>query len=369
VDFFGLLLKTRKSINMKNKITPLFVATLFSIITQVDAQSLTKRIDSLINLMPAQDKINQLINNSFGTTPDNIALGIPGFNMCDGPHGVRCKTATAFPNTVAVAATWDISIAEKVGKAMGEEFWSFGYHQQLGPCIDLCRDPRAGRSTEGAGEDPYLSGQIGTSLTKGIQTSPVIATVKHFMVESKQAYRESCNEIFTERWMMEHYGYNFRTTMQEGACFSIMQAYNLINGVYCSENSKLQDTTLRQRWGYPFYIVSDWHSVRDAKKSIIAGTDICMGTDMYKNNLPGLVSSGQVTTAVLNKAVANVLRTKILSGMMDNYHPKANGSALANSTEHVKVALEASRKSIILLKNHYCPRSPQNMILPSMKRY
>ena len=335
-----------------------FVLITFFGMGQINSQSLNNRIDSLIKLMSTQDKINQLINNSFLTTPDNTALSIPGFKMDDGPHGVRFQKATSFPVGVAVAATWDVSMAEKLGKAMGDEFWSFGYNQQLGPCIDLCLDPRAGRAAETGGEDPFLAGQIGAAVTKGIQTTPVMATVKHFMVESKQNTRETANEIITERGMMEHYGYNFRTTMQEGACFSIMNAYNLINGKHCSENSKLQDTTLRQRWGYPFYTVSDWHAVSNAKNSILGGTDLNMGTDHYKNDLPGLISSGQVSMAVLNKAVSNILRTKILSGIMD-YYPKGN-KGLANSAEHVKIALEASRKSIVLLKN-------TNKILPLNK--
>jgi len=296
-----------------------FAVVILCGISQLYSQSLNNRIDSLISLMSAQDKINQLINNAFGTTPANTTLGIPGFNMCDGPHGVRCQTATAFPVGMAMASTWDISMIRKVGQAMGEEFWAYGYNQQLGPCIDLCRDPRAGRSAESGGEDPFLNGQIAAAVTKGIQTTPVIATVKHFEVESKQAYRTTCNEIFTERWMMEHYGYNFRTAMQEGACFSIMDAYNLINGVHCAENAVLLDTTLRKRWGFPFYVVSDWGAVNSSENSIIAGTDVCMGSSSYQDDLPSLVSGGQVTTAILNTAVANVLRTKILSGMMDYY--------------------------------------------------
>jgi beta-glucosidase len=335
-----------------------FMLITFLVISKLHSQSLNNRIDSLMKLMSTQDKIDQLINNSFLTTPDNTALGIPGFKMDDGPHGVRFQKATSFPVGVAVAATWNVLMAEKVGKAMGEEFWSFGYNQQLGPCIDLCLDPRAGRAAETGGEDPFLAGQIGAAVTKGIQTTPVMATVKHFMVESKQNTRQTANEVFTERGMMEHYGYNFRTTMQEGACFSIMNAFNLINGKHCSENSKLQDTTLRQRWGYPFFTVSDWEALYNAKNGILGGTDLNMGSDHYKNDLPGLISSGQVPMAVLNKAVANILRTKILSGIMD-YYPKGD-KALANSAEHVKIALDASRESMVLLKN-------TNKILPLNK--
>ncbi|NJK87345.1 MAG: glycoside hydrolase family 3 protein [Bacteroidales bacterium] len=145
-----------------------------------------------------------------------------------------------------MASTWDREMLFTIGKAMGEEFWSFGKHQQLGPCIDLCLDPRAGRSAESGGEDPYLSGQTGASVIKGIQTTPVIATVKHFMVESKQSYRHNCNQIYTDRWMMEHFGTNFRTSVQEGASMSIMSSYNLLNGVHgCRKSSFASNNTQR----------------------------------------------------------------------------------------------------------------------------
>lgn len=328
----------------------LFGVVLLCSANTVNAQLLLgARIDSLIALMSAQDKIDQLRNNAFGTTPANTTLKIPGFNMCDGPHGVRNGKNTSFPVGMAMAATWDEDLLLKVGKAMGEEFWANGYNQQLGPCIDLARDPRAGRTAESAGEDPFLSGHVGAALNIGIQQTPVIATIKHFMVESKQSNRNTCNQIFTERLMQEHYGYNFRYSIQKSGVLSLMAAYNLINGVHCTENDTLLRVTLRERWGFPFYVVSDWDAIYDSKKAVDAGTEVCMGSDKYKNDLPTLVASGKLTLASLNTAVSRVLRTKILSGMMD-YYPKGDPT-LANSPAHKQIALECARKSVILLKN------------------
>jgi len=324
-------------------------------------QTLSARIDSIIALMTNQEKIDQLCNNAFFTTATNTRLNIPGFTMSDGPHGVRYASSgtsgnTAFPVGMAMAATFDMNMLYQVGKAMGEEFWVNGIQQQLGPCIDLCRDPRAGRSAESGGEDPYLSGRVGAAIISAVQANtPVISTVKHFMVESKQSNRNTCNEIFTDRWMLEHYGYNFRYATQEGGPLSLMDAYNLINGVHCTENIPLLKTTLRQRWGFPFYVVSDWASIYTSLNAITAGTDICMGSSNYANDLPGLVSGGSLSTTVLNSAVANVLRTKIMSGMMD-YYPTANPSFM-NSTAHQQVAYQCAEKSIVLLKN-------TNKILP-----
>jgi beta-glucosidase len=332
---------------------------LFSSISFINVQAqqtLSARIDSIIGLMTNAEKISQMTNATFFTTGTNTRLNIPGLVMSDGPHGVRYGGNTAFPVGVAMAATFDMDMLYKVGKAMGEEFWVNGINQQLGPCIDLCRDPRAGRSAESGSEDPFLSGHVGAALIKGIQSnSPVIATIKHFMVESKQSNRNTCNELYTDRWMLEHYGYNFRYSTQEGGPLSLMDAYNLINGIHCTENVSLLKTTLRQRWGFPFYVVSDWAAVYTSKSAVLAGTDICMGAANYANDLPNLVSSGSLAQADLNASVANILRTKIMSGMMD-YYPKADPSFM-NSTAHEQIALQCAQKSIILLKN-------TNKILP-----
>lgn len=322
----------------------------------VQAQSpLDRRINSLVDAMTTREKIDQLINNSFGGTPSNTRLGIPGFAMDDGPHGLRLTTdrngrsGTAFPTGIAMAATWDEKLSQQIGEAMGWEFWAFNRNQQLGPCIDICRDPRGGRSAESGGEDPYLAGHIGKSITIGIQKTPIIATVKHFMGETKQLNRHHMNVLCSERWLMDLAGYNFRTVVQDAGVFSLMGAYNLINGDKSCESEMLLSTILRQRWGYPFYVVSDWEAIFDSEKAIKAGTDICMGNSKYADELPGMVASGAVTMADLDKAVKHVLKTKILSGLLD-YYPRGDESA-AKTPEINALNLLAAQKSIILLKN------------------
>ena len=312
-------------------------------------QTIDEQVEEVLLKITTSEKIYQLTSNTFFTTGSNTRLGIPGFIMSDGPHGVRFGGATSFPTGIAQAATWDVELIEKVGKAMGEEFWSRGKHQQLGPCLDLCRDPRNGRSPETLGEDPYLASKIAIALVKGIQQTPVIATAKHFNLVNKQQYRHNSNAIISERWLMEHYGLDFRMAVQVGGVFSIMNAYNLINGVYCSENPFLLQTILRDRWGFPYYIVSDWGAVHNTKNAINAGTDICMGSSHYADDLPGLLNSGQVDQSTLDNSVSKVLKTKIMSGMMNNY-PRPPHDYI-NTPEHNELALEAGRKAIVLLKN------------------
>ena len=232
---------------------------------------------------------------------------------------------------------------------MGIEFWAFNRNEQLGPCIDICRDPRGGRSAESGGEDPYLAGNIGKSVAIGIQRSPIVATVKHFMGESKQSNRTNMNVIATDRWLMDFSGYNFRTVVQEAGVMSVMGAYNLINGDKCCESTALLNTNLRQRWGYPFYVVSDWDAIVNSQKALQAGTDICMGSNKYATDLPGMYASGAVKTADLDNAVKRILRTKILSGMMD-YFPVGNAGYAKTADINATNKL-AAQKSIILLKN------------------
>lgn len=322
------------------------------------AQTLEQRIDSLLGQMTLAEKILQLHKEGGMNTQDNNRLGIPGFVMADGPHGVRDGLATSFPVGIAMAATWDTELAFQVGQAMGKEFRGKGKHQMLGPAMDMTRDPRNGRTPESGGEDPYLNAMINSFVTQGVQSTPVLATIKHYNGKHKQNNRTNNNYIFTQRLLMEHYGLNFRKSVQDGGAFSVMSAYNLIDGDQAAESYNLLTYILRRQWGFPFYVVSDWGGIKNSRKALLAGNDICMGSDHYQNDLLALVNSGQLSVAAIDGAVRNVLRTKIVSGMMD-YYPTGSPNDL-NSPAHQQLNLEAGMKSLVLLKN-------KNNILPVNK--
>ena len=334
----------------KLKILVLFSISLVLLKFMAKAKTLDEKIDSLVNEMTLQEKVDQLSNNGFMTTPSNKRLGIPGFVMDDGPHGVRFETATCFPLTMAMAAMWDRSMWRELGLAMGEEFQAFGKHVQLGPCIDLTRDPRNGRSGESGGEDPYLCGQLALNVVQGIQTTPTIATAKHYNCVNRQDNRSASNVIITERQLMGHYGYNFRKAVQEGGAMAVMSAYNLINGDHASESDLILNRILKDRWGFPFMVMSDWGSIHNSEKAIEAGNDLCMGNDKYKNDLSNLVNSGNVSEEIIDLSVNKVLKTKMLSGLMDSSYPQPDQSK-ANSPEHQQLCREADQKAIVLLKN------------------
>jgi beta-glucosidase len=313
------------------------------------SQHFEKQLDSIIALMNREDKIMQLHQYGVFNTLDNEKLNIPGLFMSDGPHGIKQGRSTCFPVGIAMAASWDTSLVKRIGRIMGKEFRGKGIHQALGPCMDLCRDPRNGRSPETGGEDPFLCGKIASSLVKGIQEYPVIATSKHFNCVAMQDNRFHNDVSISEKMHMDHYGFNFRTAVQEGATLSVMNAFNLINGVNCAENKFLLDTILRQRWGFPFQVVSDWGAVWDTKGAMEAGVDICMGSYLYRDELPGLLNSEALSEEVLDQRVKGVLRSKMLAGFT-GYYPTGNRS-MVNLPEHQRVCREAGRKSIVLLKN------------------
>lgn len=326
------------------------------------SQTLDDKINSIISQMSLEEKVKQLHQEGSFNTADNTRLNIPGFIMSDGPHGVRNGMATSFPVGMAMAATWDPDIAYRVGQAMGKEFHGKGIHQALGPCLDLTLDPRNGRSPESTGEDPFLNAKINTSFVQGIQSTPTIATIKHFFSEYRQAGRTTNDYTLSQRNLLEQHGLQFRDAIQLGGAFSVMSSYNSINGSSVSKNSAMLTTDLRTKWGFPFYVVSDWNSIyNNADLAIKAGCDLEMGSTIYQdatNGLVNLVNTNKVPVSVIDNAVKRVLKTKFLSGMMD-YYPQGDPADI-NSTAHQVLCLEAGKKSLVLLKN-------QDNILPLNK--
>lgn len=313
------------------------------------AQTLDERIEAVLNQMTLEEKILQLHGEGNMYTADNRRLGIPGFLMDDGPHGVRNGLATSFPVGIGMAATWDPELAYRVGAAMGKEFRGKGRSMALGPALDLGRDPRNGRSPETGGEDPYLCARITTAVVQGIQSQPVLATIKHFSANHRENGRLTNNIIAMRRTLEEHNGLPFRMAVQAGGAFSVMNAYNLINGEKCAENSTLLTRILKDHWGFPHFVVSDWGSIWSAEKAIEAGCDLEMGSNLYGQHLATLVGSGAVPVAAIDKAVRNLLRTKLMSGVWGHLPP--GDPTDVNSQAHRRLCEEAARKSIVLLKN------------------
>jgi len=345
---------------------------LFTILsTSVYSQILTieQKVESILSKMTLDEKIQQLCPLDEMNTGDNPRLWIPGYYTSDGPHGIRTSgvtgypappeaLATSFPISLAVAATWDLDVAYRMARIMGLEFKANGINMRLAPSLYLCNDPRNGRSAESYGEDPYLCSKIGVATVKGLQASPGMSCIKSFICENAQATRMTDTMTISRRMIMEHWGLPFKQTLQDANALSAMGAYVAVNGVSASHSYDLNTTILRQKWGFPYFLVSDWGSVHNAKAAINAGTDICMGSSHYNIDLKTGVLNGSIPLLEVENATRNVLRTKLLSGVLD-YQPEAPSNAV-NGPESQAIDYEAGIKSLVLLKN-------QNNILPINK--
>ncbi len=324
--------------------------------TIISAKTLDDQINELVEQMDLGARVEQLTRNENMTTATDDTWGIPGFTMNDGPHGVRAdelpwiKSATSFPLAIGMAAMWDRTMWYDIGNAMGEEFHGYNVNVQLGPVIDLAHNPQNGRAAETASEDPYLAGEYGIQITQGIQSNPVIATIKHFSAVNRQDYRHDSDIKMHEQDMLDHFGYHYRRSVQEGGALALMSSYNSINGVQSSHNGLLLNDILKSRWGYPFFVMSDWWSIHDAASAINAGNDLCMGSDHFRDNLYNLVNSGQVSWETLNSSVQRVIKAKMLGGLFDDNFPEGDPTQ-PNSQEHQELALLADQKAMILLKN------------------
>lgn len=310
------------------------------------------RIDDLLSRMTLTEKISQLAGTpNTAATADNNRLGIPGLTMADGPHGVVGQgKATCFPSALAQAATWDPDLVGRIAKAIGREFRAKGRYVALGPCINIIRDPRGGRSFETFGEDPYLLSKLAAAYVKGIQSQKVIAVPKHFACNNQENDRTTNNVIIDERTLREFYLPAFRASVIDADTWAIMSAFNKINGEFCSQNKHLLTEILKQEWGFKGFVVSDWQACHATVESITAGLDVEMPYALYYGQpLADAVNNGQVSEKTIDNAVRRILRAKFWAGVFEN--PPKPDETLINTKEHQALALEVARKSIVLLKN------------------
>ena len=256
------------------------------------SQPVEQRVQDLLGRMTLQEKVAMLSGADWMQSVPNQRLGIPSIKMADGPIGIRSwagpsaktggmkskeqVTTTAFPAGVAMAATWDTDLVRQQGQVIGQEVKALGRDMILGPTVNINRTPLWGRNFEGYGEDPYLAGRMAVSYIKGVQGEGVIATVKHFDANNQEFERHRINAIVDERTLNEIYLPAFKAAVQEGGVWSVMSAYNKLNGVYCAEDPYLLTDTLRHLWGFEGFVVSDWGSTYSTAATVNAGMDLEM---------------------------------------------------------------------------------------------
>ena len=320
-----------------------------------ESDAVEQKIRDLIGKMTLEEKIDLLSGTGFETRPIP-RLGIPPLNMTDGPVGVRWDNSTAFPVSIAMAATWDPGLIHRVGWALGREVKAKGRHMLLGPCININRVPHGGRNFESFGEDPYLTSRIAVSYIEGVQSEKVVACAKHFACNNQEWERATIDAKVDERALREIYLPAFRAAVQEGGAWTVMSAYNRLNGHYCSENQYLLTDVLKNEWRFKGFVVSDWGAVHSTVPTANAGLDLEMPHGEYLGgDLLAAARRGEVKENILDDKITRLLRVMFWAGLFDG--PQKTDPSVVNCKEHQTIARDVAKAGIVLLKN-------ENSILP-----
>ena len=311
-----------------------------------------KRVDSILGKMTLEEKIEIVGGiNDFYTRPIP-RLGIPSLRMSDGPMGVHdYGLTTAYPAGIALAASWDVDLAERFGAAMGKDARARGVNFILGPGMNIYRAPMNGRNFEYFGEDPFLASRMAVSVIKGMQAQQVIATAKHFAGNNSEFARMTLSSDIDERTLREIYLPAFEASVKEAHAGAVMDAYNLMNGTYMTENNHLNNEILKKEWGFDGILMSDWGATHDGVAAANGGLDLEMPSPTFMNRdalLPA-IKEGKIAETTIDDKVRRILRKAIEFGFFDR--PQTDTNIPSYSQEGREVALEEARGSMVLLKN------------------
>lgn len=311
------------------------------------------RVDSILGQMTLEEKIDLL-----GGVDDFYVRGVPRLNvprlkMADGPLGVRnYGPATTMAGGIALAATWNPDLAERVGTEIGRDARAKGVHFLLGPGVNIYRAPMNGRNFEYFGEDPFLASRIAVGYIKGVQSQGVSATVKHFLGNNSEFDRHNTDSVIDERTMREIYMPVFEAAVKEAHVGAIMDSYNLTNGEHMTQNEYLNRDVVKREWGFNGLIMSDWTSTYNAIAAANSGLDLEMPSGKFFNreNLLPAVQRGEVSVATIDDKVRRILRVAAQFGWLDR--DQTDLSVPRYNQKGREVALQAARESMVLLKNN-----------------
>ncbi len=352
----------------------------------------TNSLEEVIDAMTVEEKANLLIGTGMpgyaglvpmkgepvvrvvgaaGGTYAIPRLGIPETIVADGPAGLRIQPkrkddantyyATAFPVGTALATTWNTSLIEEVGTALGNEVKEYGVDILLAPALNIHRNPLNGRNFEYYSEDPLLSGEIAAAYVKGIQSNGVGTSIKHFAANNQETNRLSINAHISERAMREIYLRGFEIAVKKSQPWMVMSSYSKINGTYASANKDLLTTVLRDEWGFQGYVMTDWFGGYSGFESIMAegvssdvvaqiesGNDLIMpGMDIQRTLLAKAIEEGTISEEAVRKSLKRILNVVIQSPTFKKYKYTNKPDLMA----HAQVARKAAAEGMVLLKN------------------
>ncbi|MBX3313235.1 MAG: glycoside hydrolase family 3 C-terminal domain-containing protein [Actinobacteria bacterium] len=290
-------------------------------------------------------------------------IGLDGVAFADGPRGCVIGNATAFPVSMARGATWDPDLEERIGDAIGRELRAAGANLTGAVCINVLRHPAWGRAQETYGEDPFLVGELGAALTRGLQ-GHVLACVKHFACNSMENARFTVDVTVDEVALHEVYLPHFKRIVDEGVA-SVMSAYNSVNGEWAGQSRALLTDVLRDEWGFEGFVISDWiFGMRDAATSVTAGLDVEMPYRMVRaQHLPDALERGDASWDDVDRSVRRIVAT--LLRFDEVLSAPASPRSILGAPEHRALAREAAARSVVLLRNESVDGTPVLPLDPS----
>jgi beta-glucosidase len=318
---------------------------------------MSAQIPSIVAQMTLREKAALCTGATSWTTTPIERLGVPELVMTDGPHGVRrtpsntslgerSLPATCFPTASALASSWDTELLAEMGRALAKEAKSLGVDMLLGPGVNMKRTPLCGRNFEYFSEDPFLAGVMAVALIDGIQSQGVGTSLKHFAANNQEYQRFNIDAQIDERTLREIYLPAFEMAVKGARPWTVMCAYNKLNGMLCSENHRLLVEILKEEWGFEGLVVSDWGAVRDRVKSLQGGLDLEMPGPKARRTQAVIdaVLDGDLNEAVLNESVRRILRIVFMAAA------EAKESQFDIDAHHT-LARRIAGESMVLLKN------------------
>ena len=359
----------------------MIAATMIATGASAQTKLTPNNIDRVVKEMTIEEKANLLVGYTFGnsyfglpTNPDPNAgaivlgaagntaeierLGIPHTVLADGPAGLHIEAkrpndpntyyCTGFPIGTLLASTWNTSLVEQVGKAMGNEVLEYGCDVILGPGMNLMRSPLCGRNFEYYSEDPFLTGYIAAAIINGIQSQGVGVSAKHFAANNQESNRLYNNSVVSPRPLRELYLKGFEIAVRKSQPWTIMSSYNYLNGPWTQENKELLTTILRDEWGFKGIVMTDWTGTRHTDRQVAAGNDLL--TPGNAEQIRDIINGAKNGTIHLEDIDRNVRR--ILEYIVKT--PRFRGYKYSNKPDiqaHAALTRQTAPEGMVLLKN------------------